>query len=483
MDNKSKSIVLFISKCVTVCINIVTMMLITRALTTMEYSDFKQIFTQVTMVCSIFSMGIPYSVLYFFSSDEKKKEYLINVFVAITIVCLIIFILSAPIFRVFDNTFNTNIFTNNFLLVLIFTLLSFITFNIENIFIGYDSYIFLLINAVLPNTVFFIILIASYKNEITFLSVINIYIIKELIKVILLLIFSVKQKIDFNMINLNRIKQIFIFGVPIGLSSIIGSLNINIDKIVAGKFVTKETFALLATASYEIPIMSLIGVSLFNVMIRPLKDYLNNKKYNESIKLWLRCGEIMTTVVVPMIIALIIFAPEVIKILFSDKYIEATNVFRIYQVNALTRIYIYGTFFLAANKSKLYSINSLISLLSNIILSLLLVKPLGIYGVAIATVMSNLILIFIQNYQVSRIVGKNIIEVYPYKSFFIGIIISLLVNVFIYSIYNLLFEGMMVIAIVFIVISVILSFGVLSFCVNKEILQYLVNIVNRLKVK
>lgn len=481
MNNKTKSILLFISKCITICINMLIMMMIARSLTTVEYSDFKQVSTQVTMVCSVFSIGIPYSVLYFLTSDKKKKEYLINVLGAIAIICLIIFILCTPIFKIFNQTFNTNIFTRNFNMILIFTILSFIAFNIENIFIAYDSYMFLLINAFLPNIIFLITILLAYKNGITFYKVIMIYIIRELIKFILLLIFSLKQKANIKLINFKRIKEIIIFGLPIGLSSIIGTININIDKMVAGRFVGKEEFALLATASYEIPIMSLIGVSLFNIIISPLKCYLNEKKYDESIKLWLRCGQIMTTVVVPMIISLIIFSNQVVTILFSDKYIGASNVFKIYQVNALTRIYIFGTFFLAANKSKLYSINAFISLISNTILSLLLVKPFGIYGVAISTVLSNLILIFIQNYQVAKIINKNIFEVYPYKDFVSGIIISLSVSILMNKIYNLFFDGLVVISILFIILSVTISFLILSICINKEILQYFFNILKKIK--
>ena len=115
------------------------------------------------------------------------------------------------------------------------------------------------------------------------------------------------------------------FSVPIGLASIIGVININLDKLITGKLLSKEEFAMIATASYEIPVLGLIGMSLFNILIPSLKDKYNVSNNREIIDLWMRAGKVMITIIVPITIALIIFAKEVIVILFSDNFLNATN--------------------------------------------------------------------------------------------------------------------------------------------------------------
>ncbi|MBG9577726.1 hypothetical protein ABE42_00390, partial [Bacillus thuringiensis] len=59
MDNKIKSIVLLLSKTFTVCLNLISIMIISRYLSVEVFSEYRQIIIAITLVVSIASLGLP----------------------------------------------------------------------------------------------------------------------------------------------------------------------------------------------------------------------------------------------------------------------------------------------------------------------------------------------------------------------------------------------------------------------------------------
>ena len=132
--------------------------------------------------------------------------------------------------------------------------------------------------------------------------------------------------------------------------------------------------------------------------------------------------------------------------------------------------------FLAAGKSRVYTVNSIIHLTNNLILNLLFIKPFGLIGIALATVISNLIQIAIQNYQIGKIINMNGIKLFPFKDFFLSISISLLVFGLTYYLYINTIGFQLITGIIVMVCTIALSTVILSYIVNREILDYIVNL-------
>lgn len=92
-------------------------------------------------------------------------------------------------------------------------------------------------------------------------------------------------------VKFNRVKEIIFFSIPIGISGLVSTLNTNLDKLITGKFLSKHDFAVIATASYEIPVLGLIGLSLFNILVPSIKEHFKENNLSEIIKLWDRAGK------------------------------------------------------------------------------------------------------------------------------------------------------------------------------------------------
>ncbi|MCU5552163.1 hypothetical protein BK742_19735 [Bacillus thuringiensis serovar pingluonsis] len=471
MDNKIKSIVLLLSKTFTVCLNLISIMIISRYLSVEVFSEYRQIIIAITLVVSIASLGLPSAALYFMSS-EKRNIYLPNFYVVMLVLNILLIPVCALGIYYFDYNFNTDLFTNYFWLFLILFLLSFTNASIENIFIAFNQFKLIILVSLLPNFFFIVQLLLFLYGGKGIKGIVLALLLREVLKIVILFYFIYKTKFEIRDVSLVKIREIIMFSVPIGLASIIGVININLDKLITGKLLSKEEFAMIATASYEIPVLGLIGMSLFNILIPSLKNKYNESNNREIIDLWMRAGKVMITIIVPITIALIIFAKEVIVILFSDNFLNATNLFRIYQLNALARIYYYGAFFLALGLNRLYTINSIINLISNLFISFFLIIKFGVVGAAIAIVINTYFLVFIQCYQIAKTLDVNIKQIFPVYELIKGIVITGSITLSIYGIYIYIFTFNLWIGLIMMILAVIICVIVLNLCINDEILKY-----------
>ncbi|MGG0307052.1 oligosaccharide flippase family protein [Priestia megaterium] len=482
MNNQTKSLLLLIGKVITILVNIISMMLISRYLSIHSYAEYRQIITALTLVVTISSVGLPSSIFYFFS--PSKKEYYLSNFYMVFFCCICLLIpISILSLYYFDYNFNTKLFSRNIgIFTLLFTL-SFLTACVENLYIVYERFKLVVINSFVPNFLFLLLILTFSNNILNIDIIIRILLIREVIKLVFFLYFIKDNNFKRKRVSFKVSKEILLFSIPVGISSLISAININIDKLLIGKLSTKENFAIIANASYEIPVLGLIGASLFNILISPLKEKYEKRDLQGTTKLWFRAGEIMIVIVVPITMACIIFAKEVVFFLFSDKFLKSVPLFQIYQINSLSRIFYYSSFFLAVRLNKLYTKNALINLILNLILNLVLIKIFGLWGAALANVISTQILILLQNRQIARVMGKKIYEIFPVISFLKAVGITLAFQYIVFKIYQNLFGFNMYIGLICMVLVMITSMFILTRLINSEILTFVLNIYYKMKEK
>ena len=90
-------------------------------------------------------------------------------------------------------------------------------------------------------------------------------------------------KINFNL-NIKVIQEIFKFSIPIGMASVVGTINVQLDKFVIGRFFSTEQYAIFTNASRELPV-TLVATSLTAVLLHHVK-LLNKENKKEAVELW-----------------------------------------------------------------------------------------------------------------------------------------------------------------------------------------------------
>ncbi len=414
---------LVVSKGTTSLISIAVAMLLSRFRTLEEYGTYSQILTVVTLVISIFSLGLPNSTNYFLASFDNKKDRksFLSVYytlsTALSFIAGIILFFSVPLIeKYYDNPM-----ISTFSYVLAVLPWANITISgISNILVVYAKTSLLMIvnitHAVL--TLFAVLLVrlcgwSFYEYMILYISVeslisLGIYFIVNNLEGIL------KPSFDFSLI-----KKIFAFSIPIGLASIMGTLTVEMDKLMIGYFFDTEAVAIYANAGKELPI-TIVATSLTAVLMPKMVRQIKADDTRGAVKLWGYSIQLSYFVMAFFVTACIVFAPQIITILYSEKYLAGTQIFRIYSLILILRTTYFGIVLNSMGKTKFIFVCSCLSLLLNVLLNLLFYWLLGFIGPAVASFISIAVVNMLQLIVTSKKTKISFKKIFPWR--FLGIV-------------------------------------------------------------
>lgn len=429
----SDAVKLSASKMITMMISMISAMLLSRFRTLEEYGTYSQLLLVVNLITTVFMLGLPNSINFFLAKakDNNEKQKFLSIYYTISTILslvtgLILILITPFIIDYFDNPV-----IKSFMYVLaILPWANIILSSIENVLIVYRKTTILVVFRVLNSvSLLTIILIVELLNlgfvtyMILFISVeavfaISVYLIVKNI--------SGHIKISFDKL---LIKRIFSFSIPIGLASVIGVLSVQLGNLVIGKFFSTVDLAVYTNASREMPV-TIFASSLTAVLMPQLVRLLNTKRYNEAINLWGNTISISYTIICFFSIALFVFAPEVISLLYSDKYLSGVTVFRVYSLVLLLRFTYFGIILNSIGKTKFILYSSLAALLLNMGFSYLFYVIFGFIGPAIATFVSMFLVALFQIIATSRSINISFNKIFPWRELmditFINIMFGLL---------------------------------------------------------
>lgn len=239
------------------------------------------------------------------------------------------------------------------------------------------------------------------KDKITYLCFS--YFISNFIQMIFLIKNSIKKffnkKVFYTISHTlydNNIKKLIRLTIPI----ILGNSFYQIQNIVDKILVTYGTEGYLSALSYTFSINNIVfGLCISSIMtvIYPMITKENNKiiklkKIENIIK-------ILLTFILPISIFTYFYANEIVKIiyfrgLFDENAIFKTSLFlKYYSIGyifiALKELFV--KIFYSLGNSKTPMKNTIISIIVNILSSIVLVMKIGVYGIAIGTVIASII--------------------------------------------------------------------------------------------
>ena len=211
------------------------------------------------------------------------------------------------------------------------------------------------------------------------------------------------------------IREIFVFSIPLGLASVVGTLNIEIDKLLIGRLMSTEDLAVYTNASKELP-LTIIATSITAVLLPQLAKMLKKGEGKEAVSLWGNAVELSFLCICLFVAGVFTYAPDVMSLLYSEKYLSGLSVFRVYTLVLLLRCTYFGIILNAMGKSRLIFLCSIASLVFNIILNPVLYWAMGMIGPAVATFLSISIINIGQLVLTAKEVGVPFRKVFPWKN-------------------------------------------------------------------
>lgn len=235
----------------------------------------------------------------------------------------------------------------------------------------------------------------------------------------------------FILFEKKSIITIFKFCIPIGLATLVGTLNMEMDKFMVAYCVSTEQMAIYTNAAKELPV-TIIGASISAVLLPQLVKMIKRGQVKEGINLWKNATELSFIVLALIVAGIYTFADDAIRILYSEKYISGVPVFRIYTVVLMLRCTYFGIILNAYGESKKILECNFASLLVNAILNPILFYKIGIVGPAIATFISLLVVGGVQLAVTAKKTGFSLLDLFPWKESIIIVIINVMFSILFY---------------------------------------------------
>lgn len=125
--------------------------------------------------------------------------------------------------------------------------------------------------------------------------------------------------------------------------------------------------------------VTIIASALTAVLMPRLVRLLRDKEYDDAVNIW---GNSIRNFIYHYLFCFIrfdSFAPEVISLLYSDKYLPGVDVFRVYSLVLLLRVTYFGMILNSIGKTKFIFYSSILALILNVILNYIFYLIFGFY--------------------------------------------------------------------------------------------------------
>ncbi len=395
---------------------------IVRFLSPHEVGTFKQVFLIYNTISPLFLLALPASLLYFMPRLGKFQQ---QQFFTQTILLLFLGGLLFSACMLLGAKYIAAYFKNPSLATLlpIFSLypLFAIPFNAFGSFhIAMDRYKTAAILSIIGSFVAILSYLIPISLGMPLRSVFLITVSAAALLLLSMLIYSRSTLEGYRIyMSWNSIKTQLSYAVPLGLSSILGMLAWNTDRVMVSLFFPPALFAIYAIGAVEMPLVGIVNGAVNSVLVPKFSSLLAEDNTKEVVRIWHEAIRKTSLILLPIFAFLLLFAKPFITFLFTEQYLKSAFIFQIYLFMLPARLGADGGAILqASGKTRPLLIGSSLYLILNIPLNLAFIYIVGLPGPAIATAIINLLGAAYILYFVYPLIKLPLSKLLPWKMIF-----------------------------------------------------------------
>ena len=424
-----KSIFVFFGRIGGFLVNFLIPIILVRAVSKQDFGYFQQFNLLYSTTIIIFTMWLNSSIYYFFpkSSKTEQSQYLIFILILeifLWIVLMILFFIYEAEFLEYFSIGAMKSYSWIIILTILFMSLSSVL-----------DYLFIVEDKKLHNLFFFpidrlfkAVLIIFLISFFSISGVIFSFFLYALLRFLYTILFVYKYMKEFRFVNFKNTKQKFNsllkYSLPFGVGLIAQNLALRIDQFFLIDQVNTSEFALYSIAFYGIPIINYILSSINNVAMPEFTAFAIKNDWNSIVILWRKIIIKTTSVVIPALGFFVLFAPEIIIILFTESYLDSVLYYRIYLFTVVLSATSYGLVLRATNETKKVMISNLLGLIITVASGLYLIPIYKMDGAIITAMIAFLIPVIMQLFYEFKFLGVSALTVIPTKNIVINVVIT-----------------------------------------------------------
>lgn len=459
---------------------IIQAMILSRALDRQGYGTYSQGLLIISLATTFVGLGLASAINYFYNKTEdvNEKQAYINTIFGITTILGIIggFVIILSKNGIVDY-FNNSALAGLIVYVAFRPLFANVIALYQPLYISNHMTKQIAIRNFLIS-LFQVIIIGSvsiFSQNIALIFLLLCFL--DIVQILIFSLFFTKMHFQINplKININDIKPIFDYTIPLAIALMMGTILTNMDQLVIAKLMSTEALALYSNVSRSLP-FSFISGALTMVATPVIIKLLNSGKIAELEKVWSNYLEIGYRTTWTFCIGAIVCAPELLRFLYSDKYYDGLYIFIVYLCVEVFRFTYFGLILTAKGKTKIILLYSFLTLLLNLILNFVLYYLLGIIGPAFATLISIAVIGTVQLIHSSRLVELSLLNVLRIKQMHIFILQLIIIGLICFG-FKLSFRHIVGNNFVILFVTYLL-FVLITFGVTIKRIKYLVSQLN-----
>lgn len=388
------AILLMFIKLVTIVLGLAVTRLLSEFLSVYDYGTYSQILLIVSTVTSLTILGMMDGVNYFYCSeaDPKKRESYISTIFALQCVIsaaagCVVMLLSAPLCTHFDNPDVAGLLIFAAALPLLQNLLSML--QILLVSVGKARLLALrnLVVSVLRLAV--VVLVVTVARNVAVILATTLVLDVAQVALFGIILRKNNCSIRVKSIDLRLFKKIFRYCAPMAVFTVVSTLNRDLDKYLIALMTDTETLAVYSNASKVLP-FDIIMTSFTTVLIPEITRLVAMGEREKAVSIYRVFLEIAYISTGILCCAALTVSPQLMQLLYSQKYASGLTIFCIYILVDLLRFTNITLILSAAGKTKALMLLAIGALAANAGLNVVLYQWIGLPGPAVATLLTTI---------------------------------------------------------------------------------------------
>ena len=223
--------------------------------------------------------------------------------------------------------------------------------------------------------------------------------------------------------SLPAAKEMLKISLPLGLAVMLGTISLQLDKVIVSMMASPEEFAIYALGAIEIPFVAMVTGSITVVMLAEMRKAVSAGRESEAVRLFRLTAEKSSYFILPVMFFLFVSADSFIQTLYTSSYADSVIPFRIYLLRLPVRIVVFGSLLLALGKTRFVLIQTAIALSLNCLWCFLLVKKIGPHGAAAgSTINAYFVMASLNLWYLGRTLKISPWSLIPFRQLFVTVL-------------------------------------------------------------
>jgi O-antigen/teichoic acid export membrane protein len=204
------------------------------------------------------------------------------------------------------------------------------------------------------------------------------------------------------------------FAFPLGLTELVANLNNRVDRYLIFPF-GAVALAEYTAGSWQIPVIPSITLAIGVAYGPALAALFKAGAPEQAVSLWREQTAKTSLLIVPIAMVFVVAAEEAIEVLFTEQYLVAAGVLRIYALMNLGRVTAFGSVLVAAGRPRWVLRSAFIALLANVAISVPMTLALGFQGPAIGAMVAYIPIVCAYCWHIGQAAGVPFRAVFPLR--------------------------------------------------------------------